>query len=118
MSWDAERVFCYCNLDCRQNSGAWLCYTSARSPTCCRIRPSMVRSRTSWKRAADPTCRGCCVLAALPWFTAEKTWWSMASWHGEHSVFVGLGLMYCSKSWLIYSARTNRVYSSTNCTFD
>eukprot|EP00961_Rhodomonas_salina_P100942 1358489-Rhodomonas_salina.1 len=62
MSWDAERVFCYCNLDCRQNSGAWLCYTSARSPTCCSIHPSMVRSSTSWKRAADPR-----VVVAVFW---------------------------------------------------
>eukprot|EP00961_Rhodomonas_salina_P264665 3577251-Rhodomonas_salina.1 len=36
----------------------------------------------------------------------------------ESGFFVGLGLMHCRKAWLVYSARTNSVYSSTNCTFD
>eukprot|EP00961_Rhodomonas_salina_P168476 2270908-Rhodomonas_salina.1 len=36
----------------------------------------------------------------------------------KSGVFVGLGLMHCRKSWLVYSGRTNRVYSSTNCMFD
>eukprot|EP00961_Rhodomonas_salina_P170376 2296845-Rhodomonas_salina.1 len=36
----------------------------------------------------------------------------------ESGVFVGLGLMHGRKSWLVYSARTNRVYSSTSATFD
>eukprot|EP00961_Rhodomonas_salina_P104939 1413145-Rhodomonas_salina.1 len=29
-----------------------------------------------------------------------------------------MGLMHGRKAWLVYSARTNRVYSSTSCTFD
>eukprot|EP00961_Rhodomonas_salina_P056637 760748-Rhodomonas_salina.1 len=36
----------------------------------------------------------------------------------ESGVFVGLGLMHCCKAWLVYSARTNRVYDATSVTFD
>eukprot|EP00961_Rhodomonas_salina_P269249 3638063-Rhodomonas_salina.1 len=37
---------------------------------------------------------------------------------GESGVFVGLGLMHGRKAWLVHLARTNRVYVSTNTTFD
>eukprot|EP00961_Rhodomonas_salina_P188247 2540469-Rhodomonas_salina.1 len=37
---------------------------------------------------------------------------------GESGVCVGLGLVHGRKSWLVYSASTNTVYSSTDCTFD
>eukprot|EP00961_Rhodomonas_salina_P265889 3594237-Rhodomonas_salina.3 len=36
----------------------------------------------------------------------------------ESGVHVGMGLMHCCKSWLVYSAWTNSVYSSTDCTFN
>eukprot|EP00961_Rhodomonas_salina_P216503 2924438-Rhodomonas_salina.1 len=37
---------------------------------------------------------------------------------GESGVCVGNGLMLGRKCFLIYSARTNVVYASTDCTFD
>ena len=37
---------------------------------------------------------------------------------GEQGVCVGIGLMHGRKAWLVYSARTNRVYASTSVTFD
>eukprot|EP00961_Rhodomonas_salina_P033996 457511-Rhodomonas_salina.1 len=36
----------------------------------------------------------------------------------EHGMCVGLGLMFGRRCWLVYSARTNHVYTSLSCTSD